>query len=157
MNHHTSSRLRKNGNSSDRMKKWPKDRSCSTHSNIHASLLSNSLGKVIPSTGVDLIIKPSLQYLLLVIINMESLVALEAKIGILQVETLVGGIIKIVGHKAEVIVVGHIHLRDEPHLILVVGWLPVFLGDQVVAMVFLLITPKVVNMEVLVQGEVQTK
>lgn len=139
------------------MKNWPKDRSCSTHSNIHASLLSNSLGKVIPSTGVDLIIKPSLQYLLLVIINMESLVALEAKIGILQVETLVGGIIKIVGHKAEVIVVGHIHLRDEPHLILVVGWLPVFLGDQVVAMVFLLVTPKVVNMEVLAQGEVLTK
>lgn len=82
---------------------------------------------------------------------------LEDQIDILQVETLVGAIIKIVGHRAEVTVVGHIHLRDEPLLFPAVGWLPVVPGDRVVDMVVHLITPKVVNMEVLVQGEVLTR
>ncbi|XP_028112811.1 uncharacterized protein LOC114310896 isoform X3 [Camellia sinensis] len=34
MNHHTSSRQRKKGSSSDKMKRWQRDRNCSTHNNM---------------------------------------------------------------------------------------------------------------------------
>jgi len=164
MNHHMSSRQRKKGSSSDKMKKLQRDRNCSTLSSIPACLPFNILaGKLIRLIGMGLIIPliiHSLQCLLdLVITNMEGhAVLLEVQIGTLLVETRVGGITKIVGLKLEATVVGHIHRKaGDLHMRGVECQLLVKEELLVVMELALQIIPKVVNLEVQLVVEVQTR
>lgn len=146
------------------MKKPQRDRNCSTLSSIPAYLPFNILvGKLIRLIGMGLIIPSiihSLQCLLdLVITNMEGhAVLLEVQIGTLLVETRVGGITKIVGLKSEATVVGHIHCKaGDLHMLGVECQLLVKEELLVVMELALQIIPKVVNLEVQLVVEVQTR
>ena len=159
MNHHMSSRQRKNGSSSDNMKKQQRNRNCSTNP---ACLPFNIPVKLIQLIGMALIIPSivhSLRCLLdLVITNMEGLVVLEVQIGTLLVETRVGRITKIVGPKWEATVAGHIHHKAGDHHMLGVVCLLLVKEELLVVMELpLQIIPKVVNLEVQLGVEVQTR
>ncbi|KAG6657576.1 hypothetical protein CIPAW_04G100100 [Carya illinoinensis] len=164
MNHHMSFRRRKKGSSNVKMKRQRSDRSCSTLSSMPVCLPFNSiLGKLILLIGMGLII-PSTMHSLpcllgLVITNMEGPVALlEVQIGTLQVQIRVEGITKTVGPKLEATVVGHIHRKDEDHLMVGVACLPP-VKEELRAVMELArqIIPKLVNLEVQLVVEVQTR
>ena len=158
MNHHMTSRQRKRGSSSEKMKNRQRDRNYSTHSSMLACLQFNIVGELILNIGMGLIIPqtiPSLQCLLdLVTISMEGLmVFLEVQTGTLQAETLMGAITQIMGVKLEGTTAHHIHHKDVANhmgvacLLLVPEEPPVAMG------LALQITPKAVNMEVLLLVE----
>jgi hypothetical protein len=160
MNHHTSSRQRKKGSSNDKMKKQQRGRNCSTRSHIPVCLPFN----LILLIGMGLVILSTIRsprcLLDLVITNTEGLAVLpEVQIGILQVQTRVGHITKIVGPKLEPTVVGHIQHKggvDHHMLGAAVCLLRVKEELLVVMELALQITPKVVSLAALLVVELRT-
>ena len=158
MNHHTTSRPRKRGSSSEKMKNRQRNRNYSIHSSTPACLQFNMVGELILNIGMALIIPQTIPNLQcqqdLVTISMEGLMVVfpEVQTGTtLQVETLVGAITKL-----EVTAAHHIHHKDVANHMGVVC-LPVLLlvieEPPLATVLALQITPKVVNMEALMLVE----